>query len=126
MGSVETIIISFSDAFPIFKKTKRRKMLVNFGTCFVFFLTGITFTFQSGTYWIELMDNYSSSWAVMLVATCECLSFSWFYGYDNLRKDFGLMLGEKTVHSKFFHLWRPLWMFITPLTTIVNFFFLCF
>ena len=35
---------------------------------------------QSGMYWLELMNTYSSGWSLVLIATVEVIVFSWFYG----------------------------------------------
>jgi SNF family Na+-dependent transporter len=48
--------------------------------CTIYFLTGLLLCSQTGTYWIELLDEYSANWAILLIAFCECISVGWFYG----------------------------------------------
>ena len=54
MANVETTITSVIDVFPVLKKTKNRKYLTVSVICLIYFLLGIIFCFQSGTYWIGL------------------------------------------------------------------------
>ena len=52
MASVETTITSVLDIFPILKKKKLTKVLTIVSICLIYFILGITFTLQSGTFWI--------------------------------------------------------------------------
>lgn len=80
MGSVETFITSVFDFIP----RLRQRSLFRYTTitliCFGYFLCGLVFCLQSGTYWIEFLDSYEGSWAIFLVAAAESISVGWFYG----------------------------------------------
>jgi len=52
MASVETTITSVLDVIPYLKKRKLTRILTIVTICLVYFILGITFTLQSGTYWI--------------------------------------------------------------------------
>ena len=52
MANVETTITSILDIFPKLKRKASRKYLTITIICIIYFLLGIIFTFQSGTYWI--------------------------------------------------------------------------
>ncbi len=52
MASVETTITSVLDVVPYLKKRKLTRMLTIVSICLIYFILGITFTLQSGTYWI--------------------------------------------------------------------------
>lgn len=76
MASVETTITSVLDVFPKLKLKKRRKVIAITAICFFYFLSGILFCLQSGTYWIEIFNSYAGDWAVLLVGALECISIS--------------------------------------------------
>ena len=52
MAGVETTITSVLDIIPFLKAKNWRKYLTVFVICIIYFLTGLTFTFRSGTFWI--------------------------------------------------------------------------
>ena len=52
MTSVETTITSILDIIPTLKKKKYRKYISITVICLVQLLFGLTYTFNSGTYWI--------------------------------------------------------------------------
>lgn len=120
MGSVETFITSVFDLLPKLRQTNWKRYLTITLICFGYFMCGIIFCFQSGTYWIEFLDSYEGSWAIFLVAAAESISVGWFYGFNNFRNDLALMLGSKIVHNFFFNIFRLLWCFITPAIVIVT------
>lgn len=115
MASVEVTITSFVDLFPIIAKTKSRKQISIGVLCIILFLLGFTFCTQSGTYWVEILDTYSSGWAVLLVGALECISITWFYGFNNFRNDIQAMLGKKIVRHRLFNVWRILWAILIPI-----------
>jgi hypothetical protein len=119
MAGVETTITSVLDIFPWFKMSKRRRYGIITAICVAYFIAGITYTVQSGTYWVELIDTYSGNWAVLIVGALECISISWFYGFANFRKDISLMIGKKYTDSKLFYLWNVCWAVVTPGLLIV-------
>jgi uncharacterized membrane protein len=52
MTSVETTITSILDIIPTLKKKKYRKYISITVICLIQLLFGLTYTFNSGTYWI--------------------------------------------------------------------------
>ncbi|RNA14740.1 sodium- and chloride-dependent glycine transporter 1-like [Brachionus plicatilis] len=119
MTSVESLITSILDGFPCLKiNDKRRKITVAL-TCLALFLGGLIFCFQSGTYWIELFDAFSGSWAILLVACLECISISWFYGFDNIKNDISAMLGCQLTRKKYFLFWKIMWTIVSPLVLTI-------
>jgi solute carrier family 6 amino acid transporter-like protein 5/7/9/14 len=79
MASVETLITSLEDYFPYFKSTQKHRSITLMIICFLFFLFGLIFCTQTGTYWIELLDEYSANWAILCLALVECVSIGWLY-----------------------------------------------
>ena len=62
MASVEITITSFLDLIPWLKKTKLRKVVLVSTICSVYFLLGMPCCTQAGTYWVDILDNYSGSY----------------------------------------------------------------
>jgi SNF family Na+-dependent transporter len=114
MASVETTITSILDVFPKLKLKPIRKKLAITVICFVYFLCGIIFCLQSGTYWVEIFNNYAGDWAVLLVGALECISISWFYGVENFKKDIRIMIGMKHTNNFTYYIWCALWWVISP------------
>jgi len=119
MASIETTITSIIDIFPYLKQKKIRKWITITVICLINFLLGILFTLQSGTYWIEFLDNYAADWSVLLVGAIEAISISWFYGLNNFKKDISIMIGNKITDSKLFYVWYACWFLLTPLLLVV-------
>jgi SNF family Na+-dependent transporter len=80
MGSIETFITSVFDLFPKLKQTNWIRYTTIIVIVAIFFLLGILFTIQSGTYWLEIFNEYSGSWSIFIIAILECISVNWFYG----------------------------------------------
>ncbi len=85
MASVETLSTSLEDFFPILKKTHRNKYITLTIICSYYFLVGLLLCTQTGTYWVELLDNYCANWAIFFIGISECISVSWVYGNCILR-----------------------------------------
>ena len=83
MASVETLTTSLEDFFPYFKKTPRIKAITLGTICALYFLSGLLLCSQTGTYWVDLFDEYSANWSILIIALVECISVSWFYGKIN-------------------------------------------
>jgi hypothetical protein len=54
-----------------------------------------------------------------LTALIECLSVTLFYGFDNYRADIFGMIGHKTAYSKYFKIFKWLWLVVCPGILIV-------
>ena len=57
MASTEITITSVFDFFPNLRKKAKTRYLTIIGIVIVYFLLGILYTIQSGTYWIGLELN---------------------------------------------------------------------
>jgi len=119
MASVETTITSILDVFPQFKLNKIRRTLSITVICFVYFILGLLFCFQSGTYWVEIFNTYAGDWSVLLVGAIEFISVSWFYGVENFKKDIRIMIGSKYTDNFTYYIWCALWWVISPGLLIV-------
>lgn len=92
MASVETLTTSLEDFFPYLKKTPKIKAITLAIICLIYFLSGLLLCSQTGTYWIELFDEYTANWSILIIAIVECVSVSWFYGVDRFKKDISTMI----------------------------------
>ncbi|CAF0892953.1 unnamed protein product [Brachionus calyciflorus] len=120
MASVETLTTSLEDFFPVLKKTQKIKAFTLGVVCLIYFLIGLILCSQAGTYWIELLDEYSANWAILLIALVECISVGWFYGVNNFRIDISTMIPKEStfmhkLNSILFVWFKICWMFLTPI-----------
>ncbi|KAI3382518.1 hypothetical protein SNEBB_010954 [Seison nebaliae] len=111
---LETIVSIILDEFP---KLMKFRSLVIFIVCTIFCIMGILFTTQSGIFWVELFNTYAAGWAVLLVSVCECYCIMWVYGWNNLRNDLLLMLGDG-YDTKLLDIWYYIWKYISPIINI--------
>jgi SNF family Na+-dependent transporter len=79
MASVETLSTSLEDFFPVLKKTPKHRAATLGVICVMYFILGLILCTRTGTYWIELLDEYSANWAVLILAIIECITVGWFY-----------------------------------------------
>lgn len=122
MGSefalLETVITAVQDTFP---HLRQKKTWVVLFVCIGGFLGGLIVCTQGGMYVLQLMDTYSASWSVFLMAICECAIIGWIYGADKFIHDVEMMIGRQTV------LWHQFiklfWKFLTPATLVFLLFF---
>lgn len=104
---------------PRLKKKSWIRYLTITLICFVLFLSGLIFCAQSGTYWVEILDSFSGSWAVLLVATLECLAVGWIYGFDKFKNDISTMIGSKVTDHWSFNVWRITWCYLSPIVLVL-------
>jgi len=106
---VETIITAVLDEFP---KLRHYKASVVTSVCAAGFLLGIPICFQGGYYLFILLDWYSGSWSLMLLAILEVLAISWVYGTDEFFRDIKSMGIYQNRLLEIY--WSVCWRFTTP------------
>lgn len=74
--------------------------------------------FQSGMYWLQLIDKYAANWSVLLIAIFECILIAWIYGSQRFLNDIQGMIGERSRLWNGF--WSIMWRIITPATLLVT------
>ncbi|XP_059186357.1 sodium- and chloride-dependent neutral and basic amino acid transporter B(0+)-like [Centropristis striata] len=112
---LEVINTSLLDAFPEFFKS--RHALFAIGTSVCVFLLGLPCVTRAGIYWVTLLDKFSASWVLIILALFELIGFCYIYGGNRLIKDIEMMLGEKS--SCFWGWWKACWFFISPCIMVV-------
>ena len=91
---------------------KRKTIFKFFDSCKVFF--------QSGMYWLQLMDKYAANWSVLIIAIGECILIAWIYGAEKFCGDVQRMIGRQSKLWVFF--WSAMWRIITPAALVVRIF----
>ena len=75
--------------------------------------------FQTGIYWVNLIDHYAAGWGLLIIAVFEVTGISWVYGGNRFIEDIEMMIGKK---NKYFWIyWKVCWFFITPILLMVRF-----
>lgn len=108
-AGMEGMMTALDDTTLISRKIPRPVVIALF--CAFSFLLGLPFSLQNGQYLVDLFDNYSANFPLMLVAFFEVIAVSWVYGLDRFCTDFEYMTGYYPNI-----VWRALWGVITPLT----------
>jgi len=119
----ETLTTAILDQYPYLRK---KKHYVVIGACTMGFFLGLPMCANGGVFMFTLIDSFSSSWSLLLLAITEVLLIIWVYGYtnffDNIRE-----MGIKLPKVSFYY-WSANWFVLTPIilsfitiTTWVNF-----
>lgn len=92
---VEVVITSIQDGFPkwVKKHLMCHEMLV-LVVCIVSFLFGLPHITQGGIYFFQLVDHYTASISIMILAFFEVIAISWFYGAHRLARNVQDMTGR--------------------------------
>ncbi|KAI0226901.1 Sodium- and chloride-dependent taurine transporter [Lamellibrachia satsuma] len=112
---VEGFVTACVDAFPILQSTKNRHIFL-VCTCIANFCVGLTMVTNGGMYVFQLMDYYSGSRIVMLIACCECMAIAWTYGLNRFYDNVEMMLGYRPNP----YMWIC-WLVISPCFCMVIF-----
>ncbi|CAD5119425.1 DgyrCDS8037 [Dimorphilus gyrociliatus] len=103
---METVITAISDEF---KTLRKYKIIFTAFICSLFFLIGLPQCSRGGIYVMQLFDNYSASYALMIVSLLELIAIAWIYDFRRFSRDIKCMLGFKPDYY-----WLAMWIFCTP------------
>uniref|UniRef100_A0A8R1TZG3 Transporter n=1 Tax=Onchocerca volvulus TaxID=6282 RepID=A0A8R1TZG3_ONCVO len=107
---IETVVSAICDEFPeLFRRNHRRVLSA---ACFIFFALGMPFCFTAGFYWLLLLDYFTTTWTLVLLAFLECMAISWAYGIDNFLDNIKWMIG---FYPSPYIAWKILWKFVCPI-----------
>ncbi|KAI8510550.1 Sodium- and chloride-dependent glycine transporter 1 [Branchiostoma belcheri] len=110
---IQTIVTSIIDEFP--ERLMSKRMLVTGLVCLVFFLLGIPCITQGGNYMVELMNDWSAGFSLMIIGLVECIVIAWIYGTENFFRDIEMMIGFRPNRW-----WWLCWKFLTPAVLLVS------
>jgi len=109
MVLIETCVTGLVDEYPRLGLNGRIRFLTTVCVAVFFCIFGIVQTTQGGMYVLQLMDWYSASFSVLIIAMIECVAINWVYGNSRFASNVKEMLGYLP-HK----VWLICWKFISP------------
>ncbi|XP_019736007.1 sodium- and chloride-dependent neutral and basic amino acid transporter B(0+) [Hippocampus comes] len=106
-ANIEVVSTTIFDAFPKYKRA-----YISVGCSIINFLLGLPLVTTAGIYWVTLMDDFISTWVILILAVMEIISFCYIYDLNRLIEDIEMMLGKKSFW--FWLWWRACWFVISP------------
>ena len=106
----ETLTTAVLDQYPHLRK---KKHYVVMGACTMGFILGLPMCANGGVFMFTLIDSFSSSWSLLLLAITEVLLIIWVYGYTNFFgniREMGIRLPKVS-----FYYWSANWFVLTPI-----------
>ncbi|CAG9536156.1 unnamed protein product [Cercopithifilaria johnstoni] len=108
--TMESVVSAICDEFP--ERLRRNHRHVLAFTCVIFYILGIPLCAAAGLYWLLLLDYFTTTWTLVLLAFLECMAISWAYGVDNFLDNVKWMIG---FYPPPYIVWKILWKFVCPL-----------
>jgi len=110
---VETVVSSLCDEFPERLRRNHRHVLA-----FVlpaFYILGIPLCTAAGVYWIVLLEFFTATWPLIILAFFEVMVICWIYGVDNFLDNIKWMIGA---YPPAYIMWKLIWKFVCPLSLL--------
>ncbi|KAK0418475.1 hypothetical protein QR680_013577 [Steinernema hermaphroditum] len=106
---VETVVSSICDEFPERLRRNHRHVL----TCVTvaFLILGVPLCCSAAMYWMMLVDYYTGTWPLIIIAFFECMAVCWVYGVDNFLDNIKWMI---RFYPPIYLFWKLLWKFVCP------------
>uniref|UniRef100_G3UMS9 Transporter n=1 Tax=Loxodonta africana TaxID=9785 RepID=G3UMS9_LOXAF len=111
IGIVQGIITPLQDTFSSLRKHPK---LLTVGVCVLMFLGSLTFTRPSGSYYVNLLDDYWASLPLFFIVILENVAMAWIYGARRFLADLMVMLGRPISP-----IYRWVWSCLSPIVLIV-------
>ncbi|KHN78185.1 Sodium-dependent acetylcholine transporter [Toxocara canis] len=111
---METVVSSVCDEFP--ERLRRNHRHVLTFTCLAFYSLGVPLCTAAGIYWLALLDYFTPTWPLIILAFFECMAISWVYGVDNFLDNIKWMI---RFYPSPYIFWKIQWKFICPLIYLV-------
>ncbi|KAI3381027.1 hypothetical protein SNEBB_001132 [Seison nebaliae] len=106
------------DMWPNKLGTRRRRQIVLLCFCIIEFIFGLIFVTRAGAYILQLIDIFSGSRVVLLLAAIQCCAIGYVYGIDRYIDNMTVMLEYP------FPRWiKWIYLLITPIFTFIIFIF---
>ncbi|XP_062986073.1 sodium-dependent neutral amino acid transporter B(0)AT3-like [Elgaria multicarinata webbii] len=106
-GLIQSILTCFTE-FRIMSKYFPKEAVCGM-ICFASFLLGLCFTLRSGSYWLEVFDNYAAAIPLLIIAFFEVIGVVFIYGMKRFCDDVAWMTGRQPNLY-----WKASWQFISP------------
>uniref|UniRef100_A0A8C5KKH7 Transporter n=1 Tax=Jaculus jaculus TaxID=51337 RepID=A0A8C5KKH7_JACJA len=107
-GNMEGVITPLLD-MGILPKGIPKEALTGL-VCLMCFLSATCFTLQSGSYWLEIFDNFAASLNLIIFAFFEVVGVIYVYGMKRFCDDIEWMTGQRPGLY-----WRMTWYVVSPL-----------
>ncbi|XP_074836578.1 sodium-dependent proline transporter-like isoform X2 [Carettochelys insculpta] len=113
-GNMEGITTAVLDEFPALRDWRRKTLFLG-ALCFAFYLLGLLLITEGGIYWFTLIDAYSTSFGLIIIALFMCVGIAFFYGVNQFCQDIIDMICRCPPWcSKMVLYFKACWVFITP------------
>ncbi|XP_076836830.1 sodium-dependent proline transporter isoform X2 [Brachyhypopomus gauderio] len=114
-GNMEGITTAVLDEFPQLRANMKHKTLFLALLCFAFYLLGLLLVTNGGIYWFTLIDSFSTSFGLIIIALFMCLGISFFYGVNQFCQDIVDMICLCPPWcTKLLLYFKACWVFCTP------------
>ncbi|XP_064345586.1 orphan sodium- and chloride-dependent neurotransmitter transporter NTT5-like isoform X1 [Camelus dromedarius] len=113
IGIIQGIITPLQNTFS---SLREHSGLLTVGVCVPMFLSSLLFVRPSGSYYVNLLDDYWTSLPLFFVVILETVAMAWIYGARRFLADLSIMLGRPISP-----VYRWLWCFLSPFVLLVLF-----
>ncbi|ELU04952.1 hypothetical protein CAPTEDRAFT_166299 [Capitella teleta] len=113
LANINTVHTTILDNFPDLLRVGKRPSYVMVGVCSLGFIMGLPMCTRGGIYIVELFDDYCSTYSVNCIAITELVALGWIYGFDRLRADIKLMIGQEISI-----VWKYAWQYVSPIAIL--------
>ncbi|XP_032075566.1 sodium-dependent proline transporter-like [Thamnophis elegans] len=122
-GNMEGITRAVMDEFPSLRSWQPKLLFLG-GLCLAFYLLGLLLITQGGIFWFTLIDAYSTSFGLIIVALFMCLGVAFFYGVNQFCQDIVDMIRQCPPWcSRLVPYFRTCWVIVTPATLLFILFY---
>uniref|UniRef100_A0A8C6XXT7 Transporter n=1 Tax=Naja naja TaxID=35670 RepID=A0A8C6XXT7_NAJNA len=123
-GNMEGITTAVMDEFPALRGWRRKSLFLG-GLCFAFYLLGLLLITEGGIYWFTLIDAYSTSFGLIIVALFMCLGVAFCYGVNQFCQDIVDMIRQCPPWcSRLVPYFKACWVIVTPGTLLFILFYI--
>nr|XP_019833860.1 PREDICTED: orphan sodium- and chloride-dependent neurotransmitter transporter NTT5-like [Bos indicus] len=113
IGIIQGIITPLQDTFSSLREHSK---LLTVGVCVPMFLGSLLFVRPSGSYYVNLLDDYWVSLPLFFIVILETIAMAWIYGARRFLTDLSIMMGHPISP-----IYRWLWCFLSPFVLLVLF-----
>ncbi|CAM9970065.1 unnamed protein product, partial [Rangifer tarandus platyrhynchus] len=113
IGIIQGIITPLQDTFSCLREHSK---LLTVGVCVPMFLGSLLFVRPSGSYYVNLLDDYWVSLPLFFIVILETIAMAWIYGARRFLTDLSIMMGRPISP-----IYRWLWCFLSPFVLLVLF-----
>ncbi|XP_063675135.1 sodium-dependent dopamine transporter-like isoform X3 [Bolinopsis microptera] len=87
--SLAECFVTFAKDCWIGLRLRPKTWMVVLPTCIVGWLAGLLYCYDSGTVYLDIIDNYLNNWGMVLIGTLECFAVGWVYKIEDQYKQVG-------------------------------------